>query len=75
MANPSFQFEGSGYYLKSAEEMYGIDTSDVWREGCETTLLIAERVDPTGMFAKHNLMPRFPVPAGETEESWFRKAT
>jgi len=75
VANPTFQFEGSGYYLKSAEEMYAVDSSDVWREGCETTLMIAERVDPTGMFAKRNLMPRFPVPDGETEESWFRKET
>ncbi|WP_163551580.1 DNA polymerase III subunit alpha [Candidatus Frankia alpina] len=75
VANPAFQFEGSGYYLKSAEEMYGIDSSDIWREGCETTLMIAERVDPSGMFTKRNLMPRFPVPGGETEESWFRKET
>ncbi len=27
------------------------------------------------MFEFHNLMPRFPVPEGETEESWFRKET
>src|SRR3954452_13185367 len=25
------------------------------------------------MFTFKNLMPRFPVPAGKTEESWFRK--
>ncbi|WP_131746663.1 DNA polymerase III subunit alpha [Frankia sp. Cppng1_Ct_nod] len=73
VTSPAFQFEGSGYYLKSTQEMHAIDTSDVWREGCETTLLIAERVDTAGMFDKRNLMPRFPVPAGETEESWFRK--
>jgi DNA polymerase-3 subunit alpha len=72
VANPAFQFEGSGYYLKSSTEMRAIDTSDVWKQGCDTTLLIAERVDPTGMFGKQNLMPRFPVPAGETEESFFR---
>ncbi|TNY34870.1 DNA polymerase III subunit alpha [Thermomonospora catenispora] len=68
-----FRFDGSGYYLKSAEEMYSIDTSDVWIEGCKNTLLIAERVDPTGFFEHRNLMPRFPVPEGETEASWFRK--
>jgi DNA polymerase-3 subunit alpha len=73
VANPSFQFEGSGYYLKSAEQMRAVDSSDVWREGCDNTLLIAERVDPSGMFEKRNLMPRFPVADGETEESWFRK--
>ncbi|EFC86558.1 DNA polymerase III subunit alpha [Parafrankia sp. EUN1f] len=75
IANPTFQFEGSGYYLKSAEQMYAIDTSDAWQQGCETTLMIAERVEPAGMFTKRNLMPRFPVPDGETEESWFRKET
>ncbi|ABW11808.1 DNA polymerase III, alpha subunit [Parafrankia sp. EAN1pec] len=75
VANPSFQFEGSGYFLKSAEQMYAIDTSDAWQQGCETTLMIAERVDPAGMFTKQNLMPRFPVPEGETDESWFRKET
>ncbi|CUU53583.1 DNA polymerase-3 subunit alpha [Parafrankia irregularis] len=75
VANPTFQFEGSGYYLKSAEQMYAIDTSDAWQQGCETTLMIAERVEPAGMFTKRNLMPRFPVPDGETEESWFRKET
>ena len=72
VANPSFQFEGSGYFLKSSEQMRAIDSSDVWREGCDTTLLIAERVDATGMFTKHNLMPKFPIPEGQTEEEFFR---
>src|SRR3712207_8964796 len=35
----------------------------------------SDRVDTTGMFQYRNLMPRFPVPPGETEESWFRKET
>jgi DNA polymerase-3 subunit alpha len=68
-----FRFGGSGYYLKSADEMRAVDSSEVWQEGCRNTLLIAERVDTTGMFTEHNLMPRFPVPDGETEETWFRK--
>ncbi|NLU78712.1 DNA polymerase III subunit alpha [Micromonospora sp. HNM0581] len=76
VADPNrFKFGGSGYYIKSAEEMRGVDHSDPWLEGCRNTLLVAERVDPTGMFEFHNLMPRFPVPEGETEESWFRKET
>ncbi|HEX5595375.1 MAG TPA: DNA polymerase III subunit alpha [Micromonosporaceae bacterium] len=68
-----FRFDGDGYYIKSAQEMYGIDSSDAWQEGCRNTLLIAERVETEGMFAFRNLMPKFPVPEGETEESWFRK--
>ncbi|AEB44044.1 DNA polymerase III subunit alpha [Micromonospora maris] len=76
VADPNrFKFGGSGYYIKSADEMRGVDNSDVWLEGCRNTLLVAEKVDPTGMFEFHNLMPRFPVPEGETEESWFRKET
>jgi DNA polymerase-3 subunit alpha len=74
LADPDrFRFDGSGYYLKSADEMRAIDGSDIWAEGCRNTLLIAERVDPAGMFEYRNLMPIFPVPEGETEESWFRK--
>ncbi|MGC9668284.1 DNA polymerase III subunit alpha [Planosporangium sp. 12N6] len=68
-----FRLDGGGYYIKSAEEMYALNSSDVWQEGCRNTLLIAERVDTTGMFEFYNLMPKFPVPEGETEESWFRK--
>ncbi|MET7395891.1 DNA polymerase III subunit alpha [Dactylosporangium sp. NPDC005572] len=67
-----FKFGGSGYYLKSADEMRAVDTSDLWQQGCRNTLLVAERVDTTGMFESRNLMPRFPVPEGETEESFFR---
>src|SRR5205085_1893290 len=66
------RFGGSGYYLKSADEMRAVDTSDLWQAGCRNTLLVAERVDTSGMFEFHNLMPKFPVPEGETEESYFR---
>ncbi|MFC4147146.1 DNA polymerase III subunit alpha [Micromonospora mangrovi] len=70
-----FRFEGGGYFIKSAEQMRAVDSSELWQQGCRNTLLVAEKVDPTGMFEFHNLMPRFPVPEGETEESWFRKET
>ncbi|WP_214416727.1 DNA polymerase III subunit alpha [Sphaerisporangium fuscum] len=68
-----FRFDGSGYYIKTADEMRAVDSSELWAEGCRNTLLVAEKVDPTGMFTFKNLMPTFPVPEGETEESWFRK--
>ncbi|MEV1289848.1 DNA polymerase III subunit alpha [Micromonospora sp. NPDC049679] len=70
-----FRFDGAGYFVKSADQMRAVDNSDIWLEGCRNTLLIAEKVDTTGMFTFRNLMPRFPVPEGETEESWFRKET
>ncbi len=67
-----FRFDGNGYFVKSADQMRAIDSSDAWQEGCRNTLLVAEKVDTTGMFTFKNLMPRFPVPEGHTEESWFR---
>jgi DNA polymerase-3 subunit alpha len=67
------KFGGSGYYLKTADEMRAVDTSDIWAEGCRNTLLVAERVDSAGMFTTHNLMPKYEVPPGQTEESWFRE--
>jgi DNA polymerase-3 subunit alpha len=73
LAAPAFQLEGSGYYLKSPEEMRALDDSPEWQAGCRTTLAIAERIDTTGMFEARNLMPRFDVPEGHTEESWFRE--
>ena len=70
LADPDrFRFDGSGYYLKTADEMRAIDCSDLWAEGCRNTLLVAEKVDPAGMFEFRNLMPTFPVPEGETEET------
>ncbi|PRY42456.1 DNA polymerase III subunit alpha [Umezawaea tangerina] len=74
LQDPSrFKFDGTGYYLKSPDEMRAIDSSDAWQEGCRNTLVIAERVDTTGMFAFQNLMPRFPVPEGKTENEFFRE--
>jgi DNA polymerase-3 subunit alpha len=58
-----FKFDGSGYYIKSPAEMYAINNSDIWQEGCRNSqLLIADRVDTAGMFEFVNLMPRFPIP-------------
>ncbi len=65
-----FKFNGDGYYIKSAAEM-----RDLFRdlpEACDNTLLIAERCE-IEFDTDANYMPRFPVPEGETEESWFVK--
>ncbi|MER5491890.1 DNA polymerase III subunit alpha [Streptomyces sp. NPDC002490] len=70
-----FRFDGTGYYLKSTDEMYAIDSSDAWQAGCRNTLLVAEQVDTEGMFSKRDLMPKFDIPEGYTEVSWFREET
>lgn len=65
-----FRFDARNFYVKSAEEM-----RHVWRElpeACDNTLLIAQRCDVS--FAEGaSLLPSFPVPLGETEESWLVK--
>jgi DNA polymerase III subunit alpha len=68
-----FKFEGSSYFIKSAAEMYRQDGSDLWQEGCRNSqLLVADRVDASGMFEYRNLMPRFPLPEGfESEAELF----
>ena len=72
MEDPNrFKFDGNGYYVKSPAEMRAVSSEEEWQSGCDTTLLIAERVQTS--FEKRNLMPRFPLPDGETEESWLRK--
>ncbi|WP_380284722.1 DNA polymerase III subunit alpha [Kitasatospora purpeofusca] len=69
-----FRFDGTGYYIKSAAEMYALDQSDAWQEGCRNSqLLVASRVDTEGMFQFRNLMPRFPIPEGfESEADFFK---
>ncbi|HET8589624.1 MAG TPA: DNA polymerase III subunit alpha [Nakamurella sp.] len=68
-----FHFDGNDYYLKSPAEMRAIwDERYGLPEACDNTLLIADRC--TVEFDESaNLMPRFMVPDGETESSWFVK--
>ncbi|MFT4229600.1 MAG: DNA polymerase III subunit alpha [Microbacterium sp.] len=65
-----FKFDGDGYYIKSPAEMRQIFRDHP--DACDNTLLIAERCD-VAFDTGANYMPRYPVPAGETEESWFVK--
>ncbi|MBF8192570.1 DNA polymerase III subunit alpha [Nonomuraea sp. K274] len=68
-----FRFNGSGYYLKTADEMRGLFAE--LPEACDNTLLVAEMVDDYSQVFTHvDRMPPFPdVPEGETQESWLRK--
>jgi DNA polymerase-3 subunit alpha len=74
MADPGrFKFDGDSYYLKSPAEMRSLwaDKYEL-REACDNTLLIAERCH-VEFNESANFMPRFPVPDGEDETSWFVK--
>ncbi|TWH18277.1 DNA polymerase III subunit alpha [Prauserella rugosa] len=66
-----FQFNGDGYFLKSAEEMREYWDSEV-PGAADTTLLIAERVESyEDVYAHKDRMPRFDVPEGYDESSWL----
>jgi DNA polymerase III subunit alpha len=68
------KFDGGGYYIKSAAEM-----RELWAgrfgmpEACDNTLLVAERCNVEFTESTGGYMARAEVPAGETEDSWFRK--
>ena len=64
-----FRFESQEYYLKSPKQMR--DLFSEIPEAADNTLLIAERCEIN--FEKRDLMPRFPVPEGQTEAQWFEK--
>ena len=65
-----FRFDGDGYYVKRPAEMRQVFRDHP--EACDSTLMIAERCE-VEFNTSANYMPRYPVPAGETEESWFVK--
>jgi len=64
-----FKFDSDEFYLKSAAQMRHLFRDHP--EACDNTLLIAERCEVN--FEHRDLMPRFPVPEGETEATWFEK--
>lgn len=71
LADPKrFKFENQEFYLKTAEQMRDL-FKDI-PESCDNTLLIAERCNVT-LREGENLLPKFTVPEGETEDSWLRK--
>ncbi len=65
-----FKFDGDGYYLKSAADM-----RQMWAEipeACDSTLLIAERVQSyADVWKPQDRMPIFPVPDGHDQSSWL----
>ncbi len=68
-----FKFDARDFYLKSPAEMRALwDDKYQLREACDNTLLIAERCSVT-FDESSSYMPRFPVPAGESEQTWFVK--
>ncbi len=68
-----FKFDARDFYLKSPAEMRALWADKYQlRQACDNTLLIAERC-AVEFDENASYMPRFPVPAGETERTWFVK--
>ena len=71
LADPKrFKFDNDEFYLKTPAQMRELFKEIP--ESCDNTLLIAERCNVT-LREGENLLPRFEVPAGETEDSWLNK--
>lgn len=71
LADPKrFKFDADEFYLKSPQEMRAIFSDHP--DACDNTLLIAERCN-VEFNENASYMPRFPVPEGEDEQSWFVK--
>ena len=66
-----FKFDGNGYYMKSPAEMRALFQE--LPEACDNTLAIAERIETSFDEGSGTYMPKYPVPDGETEDSWFHK--
>ncbi|MDO5668847.1 MAG: DNA polymerase III subunit alpha [Corynebacterium sp.] len=68
-----FKFDGTGYYIKTAAEMRAL-FDDIVPDGCDNTLLIAERVQDYGEIWEshpHDRMPIADVPDGHTPTTWL----
>ncbi|MEY4291074.1 MAG: hypothetical protein RL130_1016 [Actinomycetota bacterium] len=71
LADPKrFKFDNDEFYLKTPAQMRELFKEIP--ESCDNTLLIAERCN-VKLRENENLLPAFPVPQGETEDSWLRK--
>ncbi|MEF2655881.1 MAG: DNA polymerase III subunit alpha [Eggerthellaceae bacterium] len=64
-----FKFPNDQFYMKTEEEMRA--ALKEFPEACDNTVLLAEKCNVE--LEREAILPRFPLPEGETEESYFRK--
>lgn len=67
-----FKFHSNEFYIKSAAEMNSLFPEADYPGACSNTLLVAERVDHQIEFGRL-LLPRFPVPTGQTEKTYLEE--
>ncbi len=63
------KFENDQFYMKSEEEMR--EALKDFTEACDNTVSLAEKCNVE--LERESILPKFPLPEGETEESYFRK--
>ncbi len=63
-----FKFDSNDFYVKTPQQMRQLFSD--FPEACDNTLLIAQRAN-VEFDESANYMPRYAVPEGETEESFF----
>ncbi|MEE0845475.1 MAG: DNA polymerase III subunit alpha [Eggerthellaceae bacterium] len=63
------KFANDQFYMKTEEEMR--EALRDFPEACDETVRLAEKCNV--VLERDSILPRFPLPEGETEESWFRK--
>ena len=64
------RFENDQFYMKSEEEMR--EALKDFPEACDTTVEVAEKCDV--VLERDSILPRFPLPEGETEEKLLPQA-
>ncbi len=67
-----FAFDGQGYYVKSADEMYVKFPESKFPGAVSNTKKLADMCE-VEIVEDVTLRPGIPLPEGETEESWLRK--
>ncbi len=64
-----FKFPNDQFYMKTEEEMRA--ALKEFPKACDNTVALAEKCNVE--LERDAILPRFPLPEGETEESYFRK--
>ena len=63
------KFANDEFYMKTEEEMR--QALKDFPEACDNTVTLAEKCNVE--LERKSILPQFPLPEGETEESYFRK--
>ena len=63
------KFANDQFYMKTEEEMR--EALRDFPEACDNTVEVAKKCNV--VLERESILPKFPLPEGETEETWFRK--